>query len=120
MLNCAKETKLYTVLHIDNTRRRGKILLKRPEDEKDPVILDQERCPGVKNFDVNSFFLDAIYTEANAMAVGARFNLPGFAEIDQYMAKVHPTLTAYANNTPVDIGVNGDLTKDVQGNVFQS
>ena len=103
MLNCAKETKLYTVLHIDNTRRRGKILLKRPEDEKDPVILDQERCPGVKNFDVNSFF-----------------NLPGFAEIDQYMAKVHPTLTAYANNTPVDIGVNGDLTKDVQGNVFQS
>ena len=93
LLNCSKETKLCTVLSIDNTKRRGTIKLRENEDKEDPVILDKARCPGYKHFDVTAFFTDAIYTEANAIEVGKRFSLPGFDGIVEYMKRKHPTIT---------------------------
>ena len=96
MLNCSKETKLCTVLSIDNTKRRGMVKLRDDPVNPDPIVLDEQRCPGYKHFDVTSFFADAIYTEANAIAVGQRFNLPGFDGVVAYMQKHHPTLVAHA------------------------
>lgn len=96
MLNCSKETKLSTILSIDNTKRRGLIKLRENANDPDTVILDQERCPGYKHFDVTSFFADAIYTEANAIEIAKRFGLPGFEGIAQYMKENHPTLSANA------------------------
>lgn len=120
MLNCAKETKIYTVLHIDNTKRRGIVKLKdQSVDEEDPIILDKKRCPGVRNYDVTEFFVDAIYTEANAMSVAARFSLPGFSEIDLYMAKHYPSITSAAQGQPVDPASGKDLTRDFAGNPFK-
>ena len=97
MLNCAKESKLYTVLFIDNSPRRG--LLRFTSDEEMPAKITMPECaskPGYKTFDVNEFFEDAIYTEANAIEVGKRFSLPGFAEIDQWIKKKHPELVQNA------------------------
>ena len=96
MLNCSKETKLSTILSIDNTKRRGAIKLREHPEDPDPVILDKTRCPGYKHFNVNEFFSDAIYTEANAIAVGQRFNLPDFDGVVEYMKQHHPTISEHA------------------------
>ena len=96
MLNCSKETKLSTILSIDNTKRRGAIKLREHPEDPDPVILDKARCPGYKHFNVNEFFSDAIYTEANAIAVGQRFNLPDFDGVVEYMKQHHPTISEHA------------------------
>ena len=85
MLNCSKETKLYTVLLIDNSRRKGII---------DVETIQLPNAGRYKTFDVNDFFLDAIYTEANAMEVGKRFSLPGYQEIDEWMQRRHPDIRA--------------------------
>lgn len=86
MLNCSKETKLFTVLLIDNSRRKGII---------DVETIQLQNVGGkYKTYDVNDFFLDAIYTEANAMDVGKRFNLPGYQEVDEWMNKRHPEIIA--------------------------
>ena len=86
MLNCSKETKLFTVLLIDNSRRKGII---------DVETIQLQNVGGkYKTYDVNDFFLDAIYTEANAMDVGKRFNLPGYQEVDEWMKKRHPEIIA--------------------------
>ena len=81
-LNCSKETKLSTLVLIDNSNRRGLV-----DVESIPLPPD---TPNYKTFNVNDFMLDAIYTEANVMAVGERFNLPGFEGIDEWMKKRHP------------------------------
>jgi len=101
MLNCAKETKLTTVLTIDNTKRRGKIPID-TEEAKAKIVLPPSVCKGVKNYDVTEFFADAIYTEANAIEVGKRFNLPGFDEVDAFMAKNYPGISRCAQGLPVD------------------
>ena len=86
MLNCSKETKLFTILLIDNSRRKGII---------DVETIQLQNVGGkYKTYDVNDFFLDAIYTEANAMDVGKRFNLPGYQEVDEWMKKRHPEIIA--------------------------
>ena len=85
MLNCSKETKLATVLSIDNTKRKGVI-------DVEKVMLDPTTVKGLKQHDVGDFFFDAVYTEANAIEVGKRFNLPGFDGIDSWIAKKHPEL----------------------------
>lgn len=77
---------MFTVLLIDNSRRRGII---------DVETIQLQNVGGkYKTYDVNDFFLDAIYTEANAMDVGKRFNLPGYQEIDEWMKKRHPEIIA--------------------------
>ena len=94
-MNVAKETKLATVLHIDNTKRRGKIPLD-TETDKAKVVLDPEKVPGLKNFNVNAFFADAIYTEANAIEVGKRFGLPDFEGVKAWMTKHYPAISEYS------------------------
>lgn len=119
MINCSKETKLYTVLAIDNTKRRGPVRLRDNPDEADPIILDQIRCPGYKHYDVNDFFSDAIYTEANVMAVAKRFNLPDFSEIDLYMQKNYPGIVAHAHGQPVESN-RQDLARESTGSMLKS
>ena len=84
MLNCSKETKLATLLLIDNSRRRGIInveTIQLPAETKNYQI-----------FDINDFMNDAIYTEANAMEVGKRFGLPMYNEIDEWIRRRHPEI----------------------------
>ena len=84
MLNCSKETKIYTVLLIDNSRRKGIVNVE--------TIQLPDTTGKYKTFDVNDFFLDAMYTEANAMEVGKRFGLPEFNDIDEWMSRRHPEI----------------------------
>ena len=86
MLNCSKETKIYTVLLIDNSRRKGIIDVE--------TIQLQNAGPKYVTYDVNDFFLDAMYTEANSMEVGKRFGLPGFDGVDEWMNRRHPEVRA--------------------------
>ena len=86
MLNCAKETKIATVLLIDNSRRKGVINV--------DTIPIQQPGPSYQTFDVNAFFNDAMYTEANAMEVGKRFGLPTFEGVDEWMQRRHPEIQA--------------------------
>lgn len=73
MLNCSRETKLFYVLAIDNSDRVGSI-----EVEKVVDLLDNN----VRGFDVESFFVRAIYTKENAAFVGRDyFNLPSYTEM---------------------------------------
>ena len=87
--NITRETKLYSVLAIDNTNRAGKII---PIDEVMTPPLDEESMKKLKHFSVNEWFLDAIYVESNAMIVGKSFGLPSFDEVDQYIQREHPEL----------------------------
>jgi len=88
--NVTRETKLATILNIDNTKRAGKTV------DVEQVRLDPKEVPGLKNIPVELFCKNAIYVEANAMYVGKMFNLPGFDEIDRYMKDNHPELCAVA------------------------
>ena len=82
--NVTRETKLATVLNIDNTNRAGKDI---PVEE---VRLDPASVPGLKNIDVNSWFLAAIYVNSNALKIGKVFNLPTFDEIDDIISREYP------------------------------
>ena len=88
--NVTRETKLATVLNIDNTQRFGKMI------DVEQVRLDPKDVPGLKNIEVEHFFKNAIYAEANAMYVGKMFNLPDFDDVDQYMRDNHPELCMIA------------------------
>lgn len=85
-MNITRETKLATVLNIDNTKRVGKRI------EIDDIRLDPEEVPGLKNIDVNSWFLAAIYVNSNAFRVAKTFNLPSFDEVDQIIREQYPEL----------------------------
>ena len=85
-MNITRETKLATVLNIDNTQRVGKKI------EIDDIRLDPEQVPGLKNIDVNSWFLAAIYVNSNAFRVAKTFNLPSFDEVDTIIREQYPEL----------------------------
>ena len=90
--NVTRETKLATVLNIDNTSRAGKII-----DVKD-VRLDPNdpRFNGtgdkLRNIDVNSWFLAAIYVKSNVMRLAKTFSLPSYDEVDEIIAQRYPDL----------------------------
>lgn len=85
-MNITRETKLATVLNIDNTQRVGKII------DCDEIRLDPASIPGLKNIDVNSWFLLAIYVKSNALKVAKTFNLPTLDEIDTIIAEEYPEI----------------------------
>lgn len=86
--NVTRETKLATVLNIDNTQRAGKVI------DVEQVRLDPKDVPGLKNIEVEHFFKNAIYAEANCMYAAQMFNLPSYDGIDRYMSEHHPELCA--------------------------
>lgn len=90
MLNCSKETKLATILSIDNTKRRGVI-------DVETVIPDKTKMPPdaaakLKIIPVEDFCIEAIYTESNAIVVGQMFGLPSLEEVDRIIEQQHPEL----------------------------
>ena len=87
MINCTRETLLGCVLNIDNTRRRGVI-------DVSKVRLDPELNPGLINYAPEDFFVNAIYTESNALMLGKMFGLPSIDEIDGIIQKDYPQLVA--------------------------
>lgn len=88
--NITRETKLATVLNIDNTRRAGKKV------DIEQIKFDPKEVPGLRNYDVPSFFVNAIYTEANAISVGKYFGLPSFDGVDKFIHENHPEMVAVA------------------------
>ncbi len=95
MLNVAKETKVATLLNIDNTRRRGVV-------DVDAIKLDPGKYPGLINYDVLDFMQDAIYVKSNVMAVAKKFNLPDFAGIDKWMEEHHTGLSSASRGEVVE------------------
>lgn len=89
--NITRETKLFTVIAIDNTNRAGKII---PIDQVMDPPIDEESKKKLKHWDVNSWFLDAIYVESNCIKVGQSFGLPSFDEVDKYIQREHPEICA--------------------------
>jgi hypothetical protein len=85
-MNITRETKLATVLNIDNTNRAGK------EINCEDIRLDPKEIPGLKNIDVISWFSLAIYTQSNALKVAKTFNLPTLDELDRIIAEDYPEL----------------------------
>lgn len=85
-MNITRETKLATVLNIDNTNRAGK------EINSEDIRLDPKEIPGLKNIDVISWFSLAIYTQSNALKVAKTFNLPTLDELDRIIAEDYPEL----------------------------
>lgn len=85
-MNITRETKLATVLNIDNTTRAGK------EINSEDIRLDPKEIPGLKNIDVISWFSLAIYTQSNALKVAKTFNLPTLDELDRIIAEDYPEL----------------------------
>lgn len=84
--NITRETKLATMLHIDNTRRAGKVV------DVEKVMLDPNEVPGLINYRVQDFCVNAIYVEANAMYVAKMFGLPSFDGVDQFIRENHPEM----------------------------
>ena len=91
-LNVSRETKVYYVISIDDSGRTGKVDVNqvmptnftcyRDEQELVAAGLSPERV--FATFDVNEFFLGAIYTKENAVAVGSQyFNLPNYEEMSE-------------------------------------
>ena len=90
-LNVTRQTKLATMLAIDNTKRAGKTI------DPDQVLVDPSQVPPgktLKTIPVDEFCLAAIYSESNANLVGKMFGLPNYAEVDEFIRKRHPELTA--------------------------
>lgn len=85
-MNITRETKLATVLNIDNTNRAGKII------DCEQIRLDPKEVPGLKNIDVISWFMMAIYVRSNALKLAKTFNLPTLSEVDQIIAEKYPEL----------------------------
>lgn len=68
--NCSKETKVTTVLHIDNSGRIGK------------VNVDDVEMPDTLFFNVEDFFNHAIFAFENSVMLGNRyFELPSYQEM---------------------------------------
>ena len=84
--NITRETKLATMLHIDNTRRAGKVV------DVERIMLDPNEVPGLINYRVQDFCVNAIYVEANAMYVAKMFGLPSFDGVDQFIRENHPEM----------------------------
>lgn len=91
-LNVSRETKVYYVISIDDSGRTGMVDVNqvmptnftcyRDEQELVAAGLSPERV--FATFDVNEFFLGAIYTKENAVAVGSQyFNLPNYEEMSR-------------------------------------
>lgn len=76
------------MLHIDNTRRAGKVV------DVEKVILDPNEIPGLVNYRVQDFCVNAIYVEANAMYVGKMFGFPSFDGVDQFIRDNHPEMVS--------------------------
>ena len=90
--NITRETKLATVLNIDNTNRAGKII-----DVNDVRLEPNDPRLGeagmqLKNIDVNSWFLAAIYVKSNVMRLAKTFSLPSYDEVDAIIAQKYPEL----------------------------
>lgn len=100
-LNVSRETKVYYVISIDDSGRSGKVDVNQVmptnftyyKDEQELVAagLSPERV--FATFDVNEFFLGAIYTKENAVSVGSKyFNLPSYDEMSELVdAKLQGT-----------------------------
>ena len=80
-------------MNIDNTRRAGKIIDVKDVrlDPDDPRV--KEAGVELKNIDVNSWFLAAIYVKSNAMRLGKTFGLPSYDEVDEIIRQKYPELT---------------------------
>ena len=90
--NITRETKLATVLNIDNTNRAGKIIDVNDVrlEPNDPRL--GEAGKQLKNIDVNSWFLAAIYVKSNVMRLAKTFSLPSYDEVDAIIAQKYPEL----------------------------
>lgn len=79
-------------MNIDNTRRAGKIINVKDVrlEPSDPRVV--EAGIELKNIDVNSWFLAAIYVKSNAMRLGKTFGLPSYDEVDEIIQKKYPEL----------------------------
>lgn len=84
--NITRETKIATVLNIDNTKRAGRIV------DIEQVKLDPEQVPGLRNIDVEGFFSQAIYVDSNALSVGKLFNLPDLDGVDRFIDENYPEM----------------------------
>lgn len=90
--NITRETKLATVLNIDNTNRAGKIIDVADVrlDPNDPRLGEEGK--NLRNIDVNSWFIAAIYVKSNVMRLAKTFSLPSYDEVDEYIKQNHPEL----------------------------
>lgn len=95
--NITRETKLATVLNIDNTRRAGQIIDVKDVrlEPSDPRV--QSAGVELRNIDVNSWFLAAIYVKSNAMRLGKTFGLPSYDEVDDIIRQKYPELVPSLN-----------------------
>lgn len=89
-LNVSRETKTHYVISIDDSDRIGKVDVNQvmpsgwyPE-EMDLVINGLAPKREFVTYNVNDFFLGAIYTKENAVSVGSTyFNLPTYDEMSK-------------------------------------
>ena len=98
-LNCARETKEFYVIQIDNSERVGPIDV----NQVMPSIFYPEEMASVHEglvperkfdtFDVEKFFLHSLYTRENASLCGSEyFNLPTYEEMDRLVKeKLNPS-----------------------------